>query len=145
MENIYLEIYSVVGCDLDYDTDEGDYCVFRIDFKNHVAEAKKIKDGIFKVTNSMGEEYIGTERELFEFHANDGYSIFEPQDFEEEFAYDGSIHQEPPSDEDYETDWGSEEFFINKEEALKYYKKELNSAADYINEGVYYYSSKPKR
>ena len=143
MKSVFIEIYGVVGCDLDYSTDDGDYCVFRIDFKTYEAEAKEIKDGVFSVTNSMGEENVGTIEELLEEHLSNDNS-FEGLDMEDEYAYDGSIHQEPPNDEDYETDWDSEEFFTKKEEALKYYKDELDRSAAYMNNGIHYYSSKPK-
>jgi hypothetical protein len=139
----YLQIYGVVGCDLDYTTEGGDICVFRIDFKTYETEAEEIKDGVFKVTTLWGDEHTGTIEELLELHT-EGQEIFEVNNLEDEYAYDGGIHQEPPIDEDYETDWDSEEFFINKEEALKYYKDELNSAAAQNINGIPSYSSKPK-
>ena len=43
MVNIELEIYSVVGCDLDYSTDDGDVCIYRLEFRSHYCDVEETR------------------------------------------------------------------------------------------------------
>ena len=150
MANKGLEIYSVVGCDLDYSTDDGDVCIFRLELRSHYANGEETEDGVYRVEDEYGDEHIGTMQELFELQ-EDGEPIFTIDDFDEEYVFDEEIHQEPPFDydDDYDTKWFTEYFFISKEEALKHYKEEIENAkkkkhiaGDYTN--LLWYSSSPR-
>ena len=149
MVNIELEIYSVVGCDLDYSTDDGDVCIYRLEFRSHYCDVEETDDGIYSFESDFGDEHSGTMQELFELQ-EEGKEIFTLLDTDEEYVFNEGIYQESPiDDDDYDTKWSREEFFINKEDALKHYKEELefaknrkHSAGIYIN--LLWYSSSPK-
>ena len=145
-----LEIYSVVGCDLDYSTDDGDVCIYLLELRRNYCDVNEIDDGVYRFVDDFEDEHTGTMQELFELQ-QEGEEIFTMGDIdEEEFVYDGGIHQEPPiDDDDYDTKWGSEEFFISKEDALKHYKEEIefaknrkHSSGIYVN--LLWYSSSPR-
>ena len=42
-----LEIYSVVGCDLDYSTDDGDVCIYRLELRRYYCDVDEIEDGVY--------------------------------------------------------------------------------------------------
>lgn len=147
--NKELEIYSVVGCDIDYSTDDGDICIYRLELRSHYSDVEETDDGVYRFESDWGDEHTGTMQELFELQ-QDGEEIFTMLDTDEEYVFDEGIHEVLPiDDDDYDTKWGSEEFFITKDEALKRYKEELefaknrkHSAGIYIN--LLWYSSSPR-
>ena len=152
MAGTYLEIYSVVGCDMNFETDDGDVKIYRLEFRNYsiADEAEEVEEGIYKVESELGDEHTGSLKELFELH-QDGEEIFTFNDIEDEkCVYDKEVHEEPPiDDDDYEIYWDREEFFINKEEALQFYKKKLNIAKEDKcdvgrDNGLISYYSKPR-
>ena len=144
-----LTIYSVVGCDLDFITNNGDVCVYRIELRTLNCEAELLDNSKFKVESEWGDEHIGTIQELMEIQ-EDGEEIFTVSDVSEEYIFDEGTHPEPPIDDDgYDVKWGSEEFFIEKEKAIEFYKEEIeglkylkHSAGVYAN--LIWYSSSPR-
>ena len=145
-----LEIYSVVGCDLDYSTDDGDVCIYRLELRRYYCDVDEIEDGVYRFVDDWEDEQTGTMQELFELQ-EEGEEIFTMGDIDEEvYVYDEGIYQETPiDDDDYDTKWGSEDFFISKEDALKHYrgviefaKNRKHSAGIYVN--LLFYSSSPR-
>ena len=148
METKYLEIFSVVGCDMDYETDDGDICIYRIDFRMYSVKVEVKEEGIYEFESDWGEVYKGTLEELLELQL-DGEEVFSIDDVQEEYVYDEALHQEPPIEDDYDTKWGSEEFFISKDEASKYCRDLANNAKTIrcsggMYEGMLTYYSDPR-
>jgi hypothetical protein len=149
MVNKELEIYSVVGCDLDYTSDDGDVCIYRLELRTLHCSVDETDDGVYCFKSDYGDELTGTIQELFELQ-EEGEEIFTMLDADEEYVFDEGIYQEPPiDDDDYDTKWGREEFFISKEDALKHYKEELEFAKNRkhsagININLLWYSSNPR-
>ena len=140
-----LKIYSVVGCDMDYYSDDGNICIYRLHFRTYYVEVEETGKGIYKF-DSYGDEFTGNLEEFLEEHENSG-DIFSILDDDCEYVYDGNIHSVTPIDDEYyNTKWESEEFFISKEESMKFYNKELESyrhSKDF-NTDKYEYFSKPR-
>ena len=127
----YLTIYSVVPCDLDYSEENYDACVCRVDFKNFDVNIKDKKGEIYTVENDIDEEYSGTKDELFLLHS-EGEEIFTMNDIiEEKYVFNGKILDDSPFDDNYDTNWHMEEFFMSKKEASDYFQKTLE---EFINE-----------
>tara|TARA_B100000787_G_scaffold141091_1_gene110149 strand:+ start:2525 stop:2977 length:453 start_codon:yes stop_codon:yes gene_type:complete len=150
MANKELEIYSVVGCDLDYSKDNGDVCIYRLEFRSHCSDVEEIEDGVYRFESDWGDEHTGTMKELFELQ-EDGEEVFSISHLDEEYVFDEEIHQESPiDDEDCNINWDGEEFFISKEEAIKYYKEQLESAKNLKHsegsayENLLWYSASPR-
>jgi len=57
-----LKIYSVVGCDMDYYSDDGNICIYRLHFRTYYVEVEETEKGIYKFDSyvrigSFGEEH----------------------------------------------------------------------------------------
>ena len=66
MVNKELEIYSVVGCDLDYTSDDGDVCIYRLELRTLHCSVDETDDGVYCFKSDYGDELTGTIQELFE-------------------------------------------------------------------------------
>ena len=78
-----LEIYSVVGCDLDYSTDDGDVCIYRLELRRYYCDVDEIEDGVYRFVDDWEDEQTGTMQELFELQ-EEGEEIFTMGDIDEE-------------------------------------------------------------
>ena len=127
----YLSIYSVVPCDLDYSEENYDACVCRIELRIFDVNIKDKKGEIYTVENDVDEEYSGTKDELFRIHTEEE-EVFTMNDIiEEKYVYNGKILEDSPFDDNYDTKWRMEEFFMSKKEAYDYFQKTLE---EFINE-----------
>ena len=56
MVNKELEIYSVVGCDLDYTSDDGDVCIYRLELRTLHCSVDETDDGVYCFKSDYGDE-----------------------------------------------------------------------------------------
>ena len=62
MVNKELEIYSVVGCDLDYTSDDGDVCIYRLELRTHYCSVDETDDGVYSSAKTSDYTNSGFDR-----------------------------------------------------------------------------------